>query len=307
MIPTYEQCMLPLLKLAADGELHQFSDAVEEMCEVFKLTEEERRQSFSGGRGRIIYSRVHWASVYLVRAGLLERPRRGSFNITQRGRDLLAKNPTTISRDDLLCYPEFREFLNKKPSTGEEPANGAVSITDTVIPAENPEEIVERSYRQLRAAVADDLLMRIKACPPAFFENLVVDLLLAMGYGGSRLDAGQALGRSGDGGVDGIIKEDKLGLDAVYIQAKRWEHTVGRPVVQAFAGALEGQRARKGVLITTSDFSSDARDYVQRIDKKIVLIDGDRLAELMMDHGVGVTQIAAYPLFRVDSDYFEQE
>lgn len=301
MIPTYEQCMLPLLKLAADGQVHKFTDAVEAMCDVFKLSEEERRQSFSGGRGRLIYSRVHWASVYLVQARLLERPKRGSFKITDRGRDTLSQNPAAISRQDLLEYQEFRVFLNRKSNAGDGTPN-----TDVQTLPISPEEILERSYRQLRESIADQLLTTIKDCSPAFFENLVVDLLLAMGYGGSRLDAGQALGRSGDGGVDGIIKEDKLGLDVVYIQAKRWENSVGRPVVQAFAGALEGQRARKGVLITTSDFSAEARDYVQRIDKKIVLIDGDRLADLMMDHGVGVTQVAAYPLFRVDSDYFEQ-
>ena len=299
MVPTPEQCMLPLLQLAADGQIHRFTDASEQIADVFNLTENERKQTFANGRGRILLNRIYWAFVYLSQAQLMGHPNRGCFEITNRGREVLAENHETVSCQLLMRYEEFRGFRKRRRTKRDEQSNHE-SI-------DNPEEILERSYQQLREDVAATLLATIKDCSPAFFENLVVDLLLAMGYGGSRLDAGQALGRSGDGGVDGIIKEDKLGLDVVFVQAKRWESTVGRPVVQAFAGALEGQRARKGVLITTSDFSAEAREYVERIDKKIVLIDGDRLADLMMDHGVGITRVTAYPVFRIDSDYFEQE
>ena len=302
MIPTYEECMLPLLQLASDGQVHRIPDAVALIADEFALSDGERRELLPSGKAPVIYSRVNWACVYLVQAKVLERPKRGNFMITQRGREYLAEKPTAITRDDLMRYEDFRVFLDKKTEPKTKASNSSVPE-----PSISPEEIIESSCQQLREDVAATLLATIKDCSPAFFENLVVDLLLAMGYGGSRIDAGQALGRSGDGGVDGIIKEDKLGLDVVYIQAKRCENSVGRPVVQAFAGALEGQRARKGVLITTSNFTADALDYVQRIDKKIVLIDGDRLTRLMMDHNVGVTQVAAYPVYRVDLDYFEQE
>lgn len=195
----------------------------------------------------------------------------------------------------LRQYPEFVQFRRaRRPAAGEE-------IDET------PEEILESSYQNLRRDLAKELLERIMSCSPTFFEGLVVDLLVAMGYGGSRIDAGQAVGQSHDGGIDGIIKEDKLGLDVVYVQAKRWEATVGRPKVQTFAGSLEGLRARKGVLITTSQFSQEARDYVKRIEKRIVLINGEQLAELMIDHGIGTTEVASYPLKKVDLDYFGEE
>jgi restriction system protein len=168
-----------------------------------------------------------------------------------------------------------------------------------------PQEALEESFKLLRASLAQDLLERIKAASPSFFENLVVELLVSMGYGGSREDAGEAVGRSGDGGIDGIIKEDRLGLDFIYVQAKRWNATVGRPDIQAFAGSLEGQRARKGVFITTSQFTREAYDYVSRIEKRIVLIEGAELAELMIDYGVGVTEVATYQIYRLDADYFD--
>jgi restriction system protein len=248
----------------------------------------------------VIYSRVNWACVYLVQAGLLERPKRGRFVITNRGRQVLRENPQAITREFLQQFDEFCAFLNRRS----ERSSAEASDQDS---SSNPEETLELAHEKLRGELANELLSTVKACSPRFFETLVIDLLIAMGYGGSRVDAGQALGRTGDGGVDGIIKEDKLGLDFVYVQAKRWEGSVGRPVVQGFAGSLEGRRARKGVLITTSNFTKDAEEYVDRIEKRIVLIDGARLAELMIDHSLGVTQIASYPVHRIDSDYFEED
>lgn len=223
---------------------------------------------------------------------------RARFRITERGLSVLQNNPTVINNDFLGQFPEFVQFRairrTARPADDSEPAG-------------TPEETLEASYQNLRGELVQELLERVKGCTPSFFENLVVDLLVAMGYGGSKKDAGQAIGRTRDGGIDGIIKEDKLGLDVVFIQAKRWDGTVGRPVVQAFAGSLEGQRARKGVLITTSQFSPDAVDYVGRIEKKIVLIDGEELCQLMIDHGVGVTEVARYVVKKIDSDYFGDE
>ena len=300
MIPTYDACMLPLLRLAEDGEVHRLSDAVDFIADQFELSEIERRELLPSGKAPVIYSRVNWACVYLVQAGLLGRPKRGRFVITDRGREVVRRNPEAISREFLQRFDEFREFLKRRSSRDH-------SETSEQMDGDNPEETLELAYQKIREELAEELLCTVKHCSPRFFESLVVDLLLAMGYGGSRVDAGQALGRSGDGGIDGIIKEDKLGLDVVYVQAKRWEGSVGRPVVQGFAGSLEGVRARKGVLITTSSFTQDAENYVERIEKRIVLIDGARLAELMMDHGLGVTLIASYPVHRIDSDYFEQD
>jgi len=234
------------------------------------------------------------------KAGLLESTGRGKFRITNRGLEILRSNPTGINTRFLKQFPEFLEFQNlsrqenKQDEKDEEPSR-------------TPEEVLEGSYQDLRRDLAQELLNRVKNSSPRFFERLVVDLLVALGYGGSRRDAGQAVGQSGDGGIDGIIKEDKLGLDVVYIQAKRWEATVGRPIVQAFAGSLEGQKARKGVLITASQFSQEAKDYVNRIEKKIVLIDGEQLAQLMIDHGIGVTEVASYTVKKVDHDYFDDE
>lgn len=228
---------------------------------------------------------------------------RGRFRITARGREVLQRKPSRIDMKFLEQFPEYTAFaaLSRTAPEAEPSAPEPLAATET------PEELLDESYQELRRRLADELLDRIKACDPQFFEKLVVDLLVTMGYGGSRKNAGQAVGQSGDEGIDGIIKEDRLGLDVVYIQAKRWTHTVGRPMVQAFAGSLEGQRARKGVLITTSDFSREARDYVRQIEKKIVLIDGGELAKLMMDHGVGVAEVATYTVQKLDLDYFGDE
>jgi restriction system protein len=301
-VPGFQSFLLPVLEVASDGQEHSVAEAVEAVAMKLGLTPEDRRELLPSGSQRRVDNRVNWACSYLRQAQLLESTGRGKFKITPRGEQVLGKGVSRIDIHFLDQFEEFAEFRSRSRSRGQE--NGEQPATDQV---QTPEEVLESSFQHLRRQLANDLLDRIKRSSPAFFERLVVDLLVAMGYGGSRQDAGQAVGQSGDGGIDGIIKEDKLGLDAVYIQAKRWESTVGRPVVQAFAGSLEGQRARKGVLITTSAFSQDARDYVTRIEKKIVLIDGDLLTELMIDHGVGVAEVASYSVRKVDQDYFEDE
>ena len=299
-VPDYQSLMLPFLKTLRDTREHTFGDIADTLAKEFRLTEAEKKEILPSGIQTRFDNRVGWVRTYLKKAGLLESAGRGKFRITERGLQILNSNPTTINVKFLRQFPEFLDFQkssrqeNKNDEKDEEPN-------------QTPEENLESSYQNLRRTLSQELLDRIKNLSPKFFEKLVVDLLVAMGYGGSRKDAGQAVGQSGDGGIDGIIKEDKLGLDAVYIQAKRWENTVGRPVVQAFAGSLEGQRARKGVLITTSQFSQDAKEYVNRIEKKIVLIEGEQITQLMSDHGVGVAELATYTVKKIDLDYFDEE
>jgi restriction system protein len=234
-----------------------------------------------------------------MKAGALDRVKRGVFRITERGKELLSLNLPKLTIQNLSQYPEFVAFHKGAQNGGDEVQEAKIEKAQT------PEEQLANAYKVLRDSLANDILETVKKASPTFFEELVVDLLVAMGYGGSVEDAGRAVGKAGDGGIDGIIKEDKLGLDVVYVQAKRWSNSVGRPVVQAFAGSLEGVRARKGVLITTSFFSQDALEYVQKIEKRIVLIDGKQLADLMIDHDVGVNIVQIYKIKRLDSDYFE--
>jgi restriction system protein len=300
-IPDYQQLMQPMLQYLRDGQTRNQRERVDWLADHFKLTQEERAELQSSGRQSKLSNRTVWATSYLKKAGLLAQPGRGLAQITARGTEALADadRGVQINNQYLKRYPEFVVFLNGPDAAVIDPK----PPTELERP-ETPEEAMPKAYSQLRTALASDLLDKIKTSSPSFFEQIVIDLLVAMGYGGSRDDAAQAVGGSGDGGVDGYIKEDKLGLDSIYLQAKRWENSVGRPVVQAFAGSLEGFRAHKGVLITTSTFTSDARDYVRRIAKTIVLIDGAQLTSLMIDHGVGVTDIAVYPIKRVDEDYF---
>ena len=298
-IPDYQTVMLPLLKYAADRKDHSLREAVDSLAEQFKLSEEEKKEMLSSGQQAIFLNRVGWARTYLKKAGLLETPRRAYFCISDRGLKVLQGKPSRIDAKFLDQFEEFREFRAKKK---EKPEKGKVKETK-----ETPEELLENSYQNLRANLAHEILEQIKKNSPSIFENIVVELLVKMGYGGSRKDAGQAIGKSGDEGIDGIIKEDRLGLDIIYIQAKRWANTVGRPEIQKFAGALQGQRAKKGVFITTSTFSKEARDYSSKIENKIVLVDGEQLAEFMIDHNIGVSPIAKFELKRIDIDYFTEE
>jgi len=303
-VPDYQAMLLPVLRSTADGQEHKFPDAADAVVRHFRLSEEDLAQRLPSGRETSVNDRVGWALWYLKRAGLIEKPTRSTFRITQRGRDVLAEGLPALTTSYLMRFPEFAELMRRSRRTSQTPQQApAAAVTADLSPGEQ----LEASYLQLRQVLADELLQKLKATTPPFFEKLVVRLLVAMGYGGSEADAGQAVGKSGDGGVDGVIKEDKLGLDVVYVQAKRWEGKVGRPLVQAFAGSLEGFKARKGVMITTSGFTPDAHEYVNRIEKRIVLIDGERLAQLMIDHGVGVADVETYVVKRVDEDQFQSE
>jgi restriction system protein len=239
----------------------------------------------------------------LKKAGLLEAPRRGHVVITDRGRSVLAQEPNRIDVKFLEQFAEFIEFRDSSRNHDDDDTNAPTSTVE----AGTPEEALEASYLQLRSTLADEILEKVRESSPEFFERLVVELLVAMGYGGSRKDAGERVGRSGDEGIDGIIKEDRLGLDIIYIQAKRWESSVGRPEVQKFVGALQGQRARKGILITTSAFTRDASDYAGNLESKVILIDGKRLAQFMVDFNVGVSPVTSYEVKRVDTDYFVED
>jgi restriction system protein len=304
-VPKYETVMLPLLQLLDDGSARKFGELVPILEDDFKLTQSERDEMLPSGRITTFRSRMHWAATYLVHAGVLKRPQRGWLQLTPRGTDVLASSPQEISNEFLNQFAEFREWRAKSGVNPPSPDNAKVPAIAG--PSElSPEETLESSYQVLRLQLADELLEKLLNASPKFFEQVVVDLLVAMGYGGSRYGVATAIGKSGDEGVDGLIKEDKLGLDVVYIQAKRWQGTVGRPAVQAFAGSLMGMQANKGVLITTAKFSKDAKDYVRLISQRIVLIDGEELADHMIDHDVGVTRATTYVVKKIDSDYFEE-
>lgn len=298
-IPGFQDLMLPLLEFAGDGAEHTMADAREHLARHFSLTEEERAQLLPSGRARTFLNRVAWAKTYLVRAKLLDAPRRGVFCITPRGREVLQNPPSRISISFLDQFPEFVDFRTRgksSPPRKQEPET-----------PDSPEEQLETAYQQVRDDLASELLEKVKGGTSEFFEHLVVEVLLRMGYGGSRNEAGEAIGRSGDEGIDGVINEDRLGLDVIYIQAKKWDNTVGRPEIQKFVGALHGKRAKKGVFLTTGAFSNEAWRYVSTIEPKVVLIDGDNLAQLMIDFDVGVTSLASYELKRLDLDYFDME
>jgi restriction system protein len=301
-IPDYQTVMLPLLRLASDEQEHSSRGAIENLADQFELSEQERKELLPSGRQATFDNRVGWARTYMKKAGLLESKQRGYFKITSRGLEALQRDPQTINVKFLEQYPEFVEFRTKR-SVVDKPASSKEMQEDDT---QTPEEAIEAAYQAIRNNLASDLIQQIMECSPSFFERMVVDLLVKMGYGGTRKDAGQAVGQSGDEGIDGIINEDRLGLDVIYIQAKRWESSVGRPEIQKFVGALQGQRAKKGIFITTSSFSKQAIDYTSMIESNVVLIDGETLAKLMIDNNVGVSSIAAYEVGRVDSDYFDE-
>jgi len=308
-VPDFQSLMLPLLKITDDGKEHSTSEVIETLAHQFELDENDRDEMLPSGKQRKLDNRVNWTKTYLQKALLLSSTGRSKFRITEQGIKVLKDDPLSINVKFLRQFPEFLAFhtiTNDKDSK----TNGTTSASQEMVEKTNqtPQEILEISYQNLRQTLAQELLERIKNNSPKFFESLVVDLLVAMGYGGSRKDAGQAIGQVGDGGIDGIIKEDKLGLDAIYLQAKRWEGTVGGPVVQGFAGALIGKKARKGVFITTSNFSPQAKNFVNGTENlKIILIDGEQLAQLMIDYDVGVTEETRYIVKKIDLDYFGDE
>lgn len=296
-VPSFQDIMRPWLDLASDGEDHALQEVITSLADRLGLSPDERAMMLPSGFQGTFTNRVAWAATHLQKARAIDRVGRGRYRITARGKSLLAEQvPITTTR--LMMFPEYQEFKTR----GREVIPTSADL-DEVTPA----EAIDSAIQAVRSAVATELLDRIKASPPDFFERLVVDLLLKMGYGGSRRDAGQAVGKSRDGGIDGVIKEDRLGLDAVYIQAKRWEGSVGASVVREFAGTLDFHKANKGVLITTSTFTPDAKAFVQSIGKRIVLIDGGMLAELMIENEVGVVTESTYRLVRVDQGFFEPD
>ncbi|MCP4785813.1 MAG: restriction endonuclease [Fuerstiella sp.] len=307
-IPDFQTCMLPILEVIEDADDWQMKQVTAAISDRFNLTDEEQSQMLPSGHARVIVNRVGWAKAYLKEAGLLLSPKRGVVRISPDGKAVLSECPDRIDMKYLERFPAYLEFRARKGSSTKTAsttgANDAVAETES---SETPEERIDSAYQEMRAALADELLQQVKNGEDQFFERMVVELLVAMGYGGSFKDAGKAVGKSGDGGIDGVFKEDKLGLDVVVIQAKKWtENSVGRPAVQSFAGSMEGFRASKGVFITTSTFSQPAVEYVNTIQRRIVLIDGPALARLMIDHGIGVTKFDSYTLKRLDADYFDQ-
>ncbi|ELC8425092.1 restriction endonuclease [Clostridium perfringens] len=303
-IPTYEQIMLPMLELLKDENTYNNKECVEKLSEKLNLTEEEVRELLPSGRKRVFYNRVNWAKTYLKRAGLVEAPRRGEVKITQLGLELLQENPVEIRSRDLLRYSSFNDFINTTNRRENNTEN-----RENLINERTPFEEIAIAFEELKNSLADEILEKIKSCSFEFFEKSVIELLIKMGYGGSREEAGRATKRTGDEGIDGIINEDRLGLDSIYIQAKRWRDTVvGRPEIQKFSGALDTPGANKGVFITTSKFSREAREYVENINtKKIILIDGMQLAQYMIDFNIGVSTEIVYEVKRIDSDYFIEE
>lgn len=301
-IPDYQSILLPLLKMVSDEQTHTLRSLYERLSDEFGLSHEERAELLPSGNQSIIENRIGWAKTYLKKAGLLEYPKRGHVQITHRGLDLLQQGYAELKARDLRQFDEFQEFTNQASES-----NADANPTEEVASDEaTPTEAIEAAYQRLRAELASEIMSQIKDSSPIFFERLVVDLMIKMGYGGSRKEAGEATRPSADGGIDGIIREDRLGLDTIYLQAKRWDNVVGRPEIQKFAGALQGERAKKGVFITTSSFSREAREYVNNVDSKIVLIDGERLTGLMIDFGVGVSTRQVFEVKQLDSDYFTE-
>lgn len=298
-IPGYQDLMLPLLKLVSDGKEHSLREIIERLAEEFNLSEEDRNEFLPSGQQRVFDSRVNWAKTYLSKAGLLESPKRGYIKISKIGKQFLADNPNLdkLTKEDLMQFESFREFISR-----ENKKNMVLHID-----SETPTEIIEQKIQEVNEALADELLRKIKNSSPKFFEKLVIDLLLKMGYGGSEKEMAEVVGKSGDEGIDGTIKEDKLGLDVIYIQAKRWEGPVGRPEIQKFVGALAGKKAKKGVFFTTSTFTDESKNYVSHLEQKVVLIDGNKLADLMIKYNVGVSVEKIIEIKRIDSDYFEED
>ena len=297
-IPDFQTLMLPVLRFASKNDEHSLREAVTYLENEFSITDEEKRQTIPSGKQPIFYNRVGWARTYLKQAGLLKLTRRNYLALTDRGKQVLADGPERIDMKYLEQFPEYLEFRERTREPKQE-------VDEQEESALVPEELMDVAYRKLREDLASELLDNIIRSSPSFFERLVVDLLVNMGYGGSDVNAARAVGKSGDEGIDGIIDEDKLGLDSIYIQAKKWtDQPIGRPEIQKFVGALQGQRARRGIFITASRFTEQARDYANNIDTKIVLIDGKRLTQLMIDHDIGVSTTASYQVKRIDTDYF---
>lgn len=302
-VPDFQSVMLPFLQTLQDGQERTMREVTETLAVHFKLTDKDRQEHLFSGPQPVFYNRVAWAKTHLKNAGLIDNPTRGKVSISEAGKKVLEQKPVTVNCKFLKQFSTYLKFIGQTPSeVGEETEDSVLESTKT------PLELLDSSFNTLRKATTGELLARLKACSPAFFEDVVVRLLRAMGYGGVTGDS-SVTGKSGDGGIDGIIKEDKLGLDVVCIQAKRWDDAaVGRPVIQQFVGSMDYIRAKKGVILTTSQFTKDALEFVDRIEgKKVVLIDGPKLANLMIEHNVGVNPTKLYELKEVSNDFFDED
>lgn len=302
-VPDFQALFVPVLKQCADGEERGMREVREGIAKALEIPVEDLEEMLPSGKQTVFANRVGWAGTYLRKAGLLEAGAgRGRYRITQTGLEYLGKYPDGFKVKELKGIPEFREFHTARKHSAEPAEAQDAELSDAT-----PEEMIQQGYEILKRELADDLLTTLKSVSPGFFERIVVDVLVKMGYGGSVVDAGEAVGKSGDGGIDGVIKEDKLGLDIIYVQAKKWENTIHSPQVRDFVGALAGKKAKKGVFITTSSFSSGAREFAAGLESKIVLIDGDQLAQLMIENNVGVSAEASYEVKKMDTDYFEED
>ena len=303
VIPDFQTLMLPVLKEVSDGKEHKICDVVNSLAKQFSLGDEELTIMISSGTQSVFYNRISWAKTHLKKARLIESETKGTIKITERGKQVLQEKPTRIDIKFLKKFDEFVEFRTKSNSKKEK------TQIETDYDNQTPEELIETAFQDFQNSLAGELLDKIGNVSPSFFEKLVVALLVKMGYGGSIKDAGRAVGKTGDEGIDGIIKEDKLGLDVIYIQAKRWkeDNTVGRPEIQKFVGALAGQGAKKGIFITTSSFTKEALEYKPMNDTKVILIDGMELANYMIEYNLGVAPLHNYELKKIDSDYFDEE
>lgn len=301
-IPKYHEFMKPILELLRDNQIHKRTDMYEKLSAQFQLTEEEKEEWLPSGKQLVYKNRIGWALTYLKKANLIDSPARAAFVITELGNSVLRENPEVIDQEYLKKFEGFKSFISSV-----EDSSGNIDNADDAVSDESPQDMLDRAYKTISNTLAEDVLNEVMNQSPDFFEKLVVDLLVTMGYGGSKIENSQVLGKSGDEGIDGVIKEDKLGFDKIYIQAKRWDldRTVGRPELQKFVGALTGQGAIKGAFITTAGFTKEAREYVSKQHAcKIVLIDGKNLASLMIEHNLGVAVESTYLIKRIDSDYF---
>lgn len=310
MIPDYQSLMLPLLKYISDDQIHNIQDAISVLAKQLNLTEEDLNEWLPSKSQKKFYNRVYWAKAHLKMAGTVENVGKGQFKITNRGTEILKDNPALINVKFLTNkFEDYKNLITgyrKKDDTKNTPSNEEIE-TDELDLNQTPEEQIELGYQKIHASLQIEILNKLKSVHPSFFERIVVELLVKMGYGGSIQDAGKAIGKSGDEGIDGIIKEDKLGLDVIYVQAKRWGSVVGRPELHKFVGALAGQGAKKGIFITTSNFTKEAELYTPKNETKIVLIDGEKLSQYMIEYNLGVSVQSNYEIKKIDSDYFDEE
>jgi restriction system protein len=307
-IPDYQTLMLPVLLLAANGEV-KIGDIVERLADEFGLSENERTKLLPSGKQTVIANKAHWAKTYLKQAGLVTSTRRGFFEISEIGKSVLAERPSRVDVDYLMKFPEFVSFRNRTSGSdaSEESAEKGAKPATRLEASETPEEIMRARHLQLNSTLGEEMLDRILSGTPAFFERLIVQLLLSMGFGGTATEAGRAIGRSGDDGVDGVVDQDALGLDRVYIQAKRYkaDNSIGPAAIREFSGSLELHKATKGIFVTTSGFSKAAFDTAERLGKRIVLVDGQHLSRLMIKYNVGCRTEETLEIKRLDEDFFE--